>query len=151
VLPSESTLTLPGCLIFFQDIGMDMLRKRKHVKCQPLNSLVFSTVKLIVVSLCRFLDYLATLDDVYVVSVARALDWVRNPTALDTITSFAPWQVVVQDNDCSPTSCRFPIEDTPGFPSERYMTCCTSCPNKYPWLDNPLGDNTFRANKFDRS
>jgi hypothetical protein len=98
-----------------------------------------------------FLDYLATLDDVYVVSVARALDWVRNPTALDTITSFAPWQVVVQDNDCSPTSCRFPIEDTPGFPSERYMTCCTSCPNKYPWLDNPLGDNTFRANKFDRS
>jgi len=100
--------------------------------------------------LFRFLDYLAELPDVYIVSIPRALAWIKAPVGLDAINSFEPWQVVEKSDNCPiKNNCRFAPEDTPGFPSERYMNICGSCPNKYPWLGDPLGES-IRANKFDR-
>jgi peptidoglycan/xylan/chitin deacetylase (PgdA/CDA1 family) len=83
-----------------------------------------------------FLDYLATLKDVYIVSVSQALEWVRNPTAASNITNFAPWQgELVQEDQCLfPRTCTL---DHMG--SIRYMKTCQPCPTKFPWLGNPLG------------
>jgi hypothetical protein len=87
----------------------------------------------------RFLDYLNTLDDVYIVSISKALEWIRDPTPLSDIVNFVPWQPeAIRENHCSlPRNCRFEFQG-----SERYMVTCTfSCPPQYPWLHNPYGGN----------
>jgi hypothetical protein len=86
-----------------------------------------------------FLDYLRELKDVYIVSISKGLEWVKDPVPLDQIDSFLPWQSegVKQDFCPLPRSCRY---DWAG--SERYMMSCTlNCPPTYPWLFNPLGTN----------
>jgi peptidoglycan/xylan/chitin deacetylase (PgdA/CDA1 family) len=87
----------------------------------------------------QFLDFLLAKEDVYIVSVARALEWMRNPTKLADIKDFTPWHHTEIPSTCTqPRNCYFPAEDTP-FPSERYMYSCQTCPRAYPWLKNPYG------------
>jgi peptidoglycan/xylan/chitin deacetylase (PgdA/CDA1 family) len=90
----------------------------------------------------QFLDYLGTLDDVYIVSVAKAIEWIKTPTKLADLATFEPW---LHEQDLPSTctqkyNCHFPADSTP-FPSERYMYSCQACPRKYPWLGNPYGLN----------
>lgn len=40
----------------------------------------------------RFIKKLVTIDDVYIVSVKQVIEWLRNPTSLQDIKSFQPWQ-----------------------------------------------------------
>jgi len=86
-----------------------------------------------------FLDFLGELDDVFIVSISKALEWVKGPVPLDEIADFVPWQSEgIRQNFCPfPQSCRYNWSG-----SERYMMSCTvSCPPSYPWLFNPLGNN----------
>ncbi|XP_055883796.1 chitin deacetylase 7-like isoform X1 [Biomphalaria glabrata] len=39
----------------------------------------------------RFIDYLLTIDDVYIVTPSQVLEWMKNPTPLSSIRSFGPW------------------------------------------------------------
>lgn len=95
-----------------------------------------------------FLDYLATLPDVYIVSVSRGLKWSQNPTTLDAIASFEDWYVEELEDQCTTKyTCHFPTSPVGG---ERYMTSCVPCPRNYPWLDNPLGA-AISGNKFLRN
>jgi len=84
-----------------------------------------------------FLDYLAGLPDVYVVSISKALEWIKSPTPTSAINGFVPWQPTeAKPNYCVfAKSCRYDFQG-----SERYMMACSSmCPAQYPWLHNPLG------------
>ena len=54
------------------------------------------------VSSKRFLDYLMTLPDVYVVPIIDGLEWVRHPTTLDELDGFAPFQC---DDLPKPSNC----------------------------------------------
>ncbi|ODM98556.1 hypothetical protein Ocin01_08115 [Orchesella cincta] len=87
----------------------------------------------------RFLDYLGTKNDVYIVGISQALEWVKNPTPLDQIPSSNLFKNPTRPNNC-PTiyNCRYAPEQTP-FPTERYMSLCAPCPPMYPWIGNPLG------------
>lgn len=40
----------------------------------------------------RFIKKLVTIDDVYIVSVKQVIEWLRNPTSLQQIKTFQPWQ-----------------------------------------------------------
>jgi hypothetical protein len=90
----------------------------------------------------QFLSYLLEeLDDVYLVSVAKALQWLRKPTKLADLGDFEPWKFAGElPNTCVQYNCHFPADTTP-FPGERYMPSCQSCPRRYPWLQNPYGLN----------
>lgn len=69
----------------------------------------------------QFLDYLATLPDVYIVSISRALEWVKNPTPTANITDFEPFKVTVRPTSCPSTNrCHYRAEQTP-FPTERLI------------------------------
>lgn len=78
-----------------------------------------------------FLDYLDTLDDVYLVSHKHVLDWMKDPKSL------SEYAYVHQPKaaDCKPVTC--PLEHKQEI---RYMRSCVECPAAYPWLGNPLGD-----------
>jgi len=84
----------------------------------------------------RFLDHLATLRDVYVVSVNKGLEWVKDPTPVTELPTFTPWQQeAMRPNNCLfPRNCRYQNGTW-----ERYMSSCVPCPTNYPWLNNPLG------------
>ncbi|KAK9739759.1 hypothetical protein QE152_g8712 [Popillia japonica] len=83
----------------------------------------------------QFLDYLESLNDVYIVSIQRALEWVQNPKSLDEISSVWSSCPATTEASCTSTSCAL---DKDG--EARYMVQCrNSCPSVYPWLNNPLG------------
>jgi len=90
----------------------------------------------------QFLAYLLNeLDDVYLVSVAKALEWLRTPTKTADLGSFEPWKHAADlPNTCVRYNCHFPPENVP-IPGERYMASCQTCPRNYPYLKNPYGLN----------
>jgi hypothetical protein len=95
----------------------------------------------------RFLDYLATLNDVYIVSVARGLEWVRNPVPLKDVPTYPAFQVTEQVSQCQQTySCEYRAGQTPFKPplaEERMFHSCATCPQYYPWVGNHLGRNPY--------
>ncbi|GAB6020692.1 Cytidine deaminase 5 [Chamberlinius hualienensis] len=89
--------------------------------------------------LAQFLDYVQTQPDIYVQSVSKTLEWVKNPTPLSNIGSFEPWQCSTPPlvGDCSKVyNCYYP-NTTPG--GERYVNFCSPCPPNFPWVENPNG------------
>jgi len=101
----------------------------------------------------KFIDWLITTaaakKDIYIVSLAKALEWLKNPTKIENLGTFAPWAPRADERDqCSPSlSCRFgaPEETPPTIPSERYMMSCPApCPPKYPWLHNWDGTGDYQ-------
>ncbi|XP_017775135.1 PREDICTED: uncharacterized protein LOC108561622 [Nicrophorus vespilloides] len=83
----------------------------------------------------KFLDHLESLDDVYVTSVGRGLNWVKNPKNLQNLDDVWSKCQHTYEPVCNSQVCKLfkGVE-------ERYMTVCGECPNEYPWLENPLGD-----------
>ncbi|CAL8073271.1 unnamed protein product [Orchesella dallaii] len=87
----------------------------------------------------RFLDFLGTKNDVYIVGISRAIEWVKTPTPLAQLANFTHFQNPLKPNQCPNVyNCRYAPEQTP-FPTERYMSLCAPCPPLYPWVGNPLG------------
>ena len=89
--------------------------------------------------LSAFLDKLAAMPDVYVVTHTQMLDWVRNPTPLDQIQSFQPWS-------CPPRPQPRCDYHSPGcykwYADSGYTlsTCTTPCPPKFPQYGDPDGN-----------
>ena len=85
-----------------------------------------------------FLTFLETLDDVYVVSHQKLLEWVRNPTPLSEINNFEPWQCPSPPPPrCayqSSTRCTYDLQQL-----QVHRSCDTECPVVQPALGNPLG------------
>lgn len=104
-------------------------------------------------AMSRFLDDLEANDDVYFVTMSQAMEWMKNPTQLANINSFAPWkwcesaQQSTRAQPCTITAatemCRYNVS-LPywGEPQEvNFFTCAESgCPPEWPSPDNPTGD-----------
>ena len=89
-----------------------------------------------------FLDYLGSLEDVYIVSMSQLIAWSRNPTPLDQLSTFDPWQCLSNTPPiCShtePNICNYNVDD-----EEYIIRLCKddSCPAEYPNITNPQGEN----------
>ncbi|KAF2900103.1 hypothetical protein ILUMI_06084 [Ignelater luminosus] len=89
----------------------------------------------------EFIDYLQKHQDVYLVGVQRALQWVQNPSKLGELEKSWPKCQEVTGNPCKPFACKLKKGE-----EERYMTICGTeedCPEVYPWLTNPLGREKY--------
>jgi peptidoglycan/xylan/chitin deacetylase (PgdA/CDA1 family) len=89
----------------------------------------------------QFLDEILNMPDkdVFVVSIAKGIDWMKTPTAIASIDSVASWaRPTPPDNECErPQTC---VYDTTF--GERIMNICSfPCPTNYPWIGNHLGTN----------
>ena len=80
--------------------------------------------------------------EVYFVTMTQVIQWMQNPSSVDSVKNFGPWQ-----EKCSPpprdyclvaNSCKLDTDDLPG--QVHRMHTCLRCPNKYPWLSDPFGD-----------
>ncbi|XP_071446328.1 chitin deacetylase 7-like [Hetaerina americana] len=83
-----------------------------------------------------FLDYLATLPDVYIVSVSQMLEWVKSPTPISTLKELWKCWEIPEENCKKPRNCELIRQDNG---ETRYMSSCVTCPDVYPWLNNTSG------------
>ncbi|XP_030388321.1 uncharacterized protein LOC115634611 [Scaptodrosophila lebanonensis] len=83
-------------------------------------------------ALKKFLNHLTTMPDVYLTSISRMLEYVRNPSLGKPFKSCEE----KPKSTCEPFSCNVQKLSTG---EERYMSVCDKCPEVYPWLGNPLG------------
>lgn len=93
----------------------------------------------------KFLDWLATKDDVFVVSIQEVINWMRNPTSRSNYEQskcslIAPKSSCMAKGFFNGKSCEFKKIAQFNFES-RYMTHCgRRCPKNYPWVGNPYGN-----------
>ncbi|XP_045463450.1 chitin deacetylase 8 [Harmonia axyridis] len=84
----------------------------------------------------KFIDYLQSLPDVYIVGIHRALEWVKNPVPIGS----PDWPAcpTVTKSACEDIFCTYTREDE----SEILMHICADagCPDKFPTPGNPLGN-----------
>jgi hypothetical protein len=88
----------------------------------------------------RFLDHVASLPDVYLVTTAKVLEWVRNPIPLGELhqSSWTSCNLPALAPPCMTNLCSLDSSAHDGMTF--FVTQCTAqCPSVYPWIGNPLG------------
>jgi len=109
----------------------------------------------------KFIEYISSLDDVWIVPIREGIEYVKAPMSHEDLLAegknsvFGCQKFDTPDpaRDCgrSPVSCKYqgleiPVDNIYG---ERIMKICTNtvqgdrqgCPDRYPWLGDPCGGN----------
>ncbi|XP_074598790.1 chitin deacetylase 8-like [Brevipalpus obovatus] len=95
----------------------------------------------------QFLDYILSLNDVFMVTITDILDFMRNPENIDDYKRRMNKRCI---REPAQTACSQPggtmnceYTDDPRFKGyPRIMKICGDiCPAKYPWVNNPIGEN----------
>ncbi|CAG5106796.1 Similar to CDA8: Chitin deacetylase 8 (Bombyx mori) [Cotesia congregata] len=90
-----------------------------------------------------FLDTIVAMDDVWVITNTKAIEWVRNPTPLALLDTFEPFGCNYQGR---PKKCNNPKVCNLWHKSGvRYMKTCQPCPDIYPWT----GKTGIRSSRID--
>ncbi|XP_014671835.1 PREDICTED: uncharacterized protein LOC106812465 [Priapulus caudatus] len=94
-----------------------------------------------VAGLTLFMKEIVDKDDVWIINVGQAIEWIQKPTKLSSIFNFAPWSCEAKPparcTQAQAKWCRYVLDDG----QERYMqTCNEKCPPNYPWVGNPKGE-----------
>lgn len=94
-------------------------------------------------ALNKFLDEIASKDDVYLITHSQLIEWMRTPTPLSKLKDFAPWKCPQRPAPrCSyksPTCSKMYIVDG----TQQYFHSCTApCPNCWPQYGDPYGNGT---------
>ncbi|CAL1262611.1 unnamed protein product, partial [Larinioides sclopetarius] len=80
----------------------------------------------------KFIDYINSKDDVYMVTNWQAIQWMREPTPLSRIQSFKPWQCP-KDSE-KPGPCHHPKACNLNYKGgSRSLKTCQPCPSVFPW------------------
>ena len=84
-----------------------------------------------------FLDYIQTRPNVYIVSVSKGLDWIKNPLPVDQInTSTVLGCPALTPPTCAGRNCYYVDQNG----DDVVMRSCVACPNNYPEPGNPGGN-----------
>jgi len=84
----------------------------------------------------QFLDDLATMKDVYIVTVSQGLEWMKNPVPLTKANEFFSCPKIAPSK-CTTRNCYF---EDPIHGNEIVMTSCVPCPDVNPTPGNPFGE-----------
>ncbi|XP_077546080.1 chitin deacetylase 7-like [Haemaphysalis longicornis] len=86
----------------------------------------------------QFVDWLLQKDDVYLVTSSDVLRFMEDPKPLsDYARRTCTSRTFHRPSTCPlPTTCSYKITPLGG---ERYMRTCSTCPDNYPWVNNPRG------------
>lgn len=91
----------------------------------------------------KFLDEILQKDDVWLVTNWQLIQWMRNPTPINELHNFEPFNCRKLDRPppCpNPTVCNVWYQG-----GVRYMKTCQPCPVKYPWVGNTGYDSSNRG------
>lgn len=80
----------------------------------------------------KFIDYINSKDDVYIVTNWQAIEWMREPTSLSRIKSFKPWQCPKDPE--KPGPCHHPTACNLNHKTgSRSLKTCQPCSSSFPW------------------
>ncbi|XP_064083777.1 chitin deacetylase 7-like [Macrobrachium nipponense] len=88
----------------------------------------------------RFLQYVQDLDDVWIVSQNKVVEYMKNPVPVGDIAQLEAFQcpTIDPDTNCpAPMGCEY--DSYPGSGKITIRICSRPCPTTYPWLGNPTG------------
>ncbi|XP_033241484.1 uncharacterized protein verm isoform X4 [Drosophila pseudoobscura] len=92
--------------------------------------------------LVKFIEEMLGRNDVFFVTNLQVIQWMQNPTELNSLRDFQEWKEkcdVKGQPYCSlPNACPLTTRELPGE-TLRLFTCM-ECPNNYPWILDPTGD-----------
>ena len=81
----------------------------------------------------KFIDHILTKSDVYFTTNWQMIQWMKKPTSLSTLKSFAPWSCSSGHRpigEClNPHVCTVKHKE-----GSRFMKTCQTCPIYYPWV-----------------
>ncbi|UYV79622.1 Cda9 [Cordylochernes scorpioides] len=88
----------------------------------------------------KFVDWMLEKDDVFLVTVQDALDYIRHPVPLDRYRE-ASCLLEPREEECGleGQSCGY-LRAHPRLIGPRFMGTCIRCPRRYPWVDWPLDE-----------
>ncbi|XP_050711468.1 chitin deacetylase 1-like [Eriocheir sinensis] len=90
-------------------------------------------------------ETLANYNDVYFVTMTQVIQWMQDPNPVNQLNNYEPWRekCVIQGQPycVGGTNCELNTEELPG--ETLRLSTCMRCPNKYPWLKDPLGEGFF--------
>lgn len=90
-------------------------------------------------------ETLATYDHVYFLTMTQVIQWMQDPRPIDQLVNYENWkekcQVQGQPFCYGGTNCALSTDELPGETVR--LNTCMRCPNKYPWLKDPLGEGYF--------
>lgn len=90
-------------------------------------------------------DVLANHNDVYFVTMTQVIQWMQDTRTVNELPNFEPWKdkcVVQGEPTCyGGNNCQLNTQDLPG--ETLFMPTCMTCPNNYPWLQDPTGEGYF--------
>ncbi|XP_066140756.1 chitin deacetylase 8-like [Euwallacea fornicatus] len=120
----------------FSDWLVEQVDKVKTSNKAPMTLIIeqnlFESVENSWDGLIDALDRIQKDNQVFLVSQARVIEWMKNPVPLSEFTT----NPVTIDTGCVKAICDLLNEDN----EARTMISCVPCPKRYPWLDNPEGN-----------
>jgi hypothetical protein len=120
----------------FSDWLVQQVTSVKNLNRAPLTLIIeenlFKSVNESWAGLNDALDKIQEDQDIFFVSQARVIEWIKNPVP---IAEFKTGNQAV-DTSCNKETCTLTKSDG----TIRYMVSCVPCPKNYPWLDNPEGN-----------
>ncbi|KAI6243914.1 NodB-like proteiny domain-containing protein [Aphelenchoides fujianensis] len=99
----------------------------------------------VLTALQRFLQTILAREYTYVVTMSQAVEWMKRPTRLQKLHSFADWSCrdgAPANRSANPSVCTFANTAEENRVSAHSFRVCGSCPNRYPWLRDPTGSGT---------
>ena len=88
------------------------------------------------------MDYMQKLPDVHFVTNYQAIEWMRNPTPINELNNFQPWQCDKRQFEKSELACSLPHScklHSRVLQQDRYLYTCNECPAQFPWIRNEFG------------
>ena len=88
----------------------------------------------------NFIDSILALPDVYFVTSQELINWVRNPEPLDSVATSPTFGCNFSDR---PSRCgrkKNKCQVKHRGEQRQFASCQTTCPNRYPWVNNLNGD-----------
>lgn len=87
----------------------------------------------------EFIDYLTSLDDVYLVTIQEVLNWMENPVPLSAYKQTKCVRTPPESKCAEPLSCPYIKVPELHKTDKAMVTCGVKCPTHYPWVNNTLG------------
>ncbi|CAB3400850.1 unnamed protein product [Caenorhabditis bovis] len=96
-------------------------------------------------ALKKFMNYISTKRDVYIVTMKQLIDWMQHPVPLNQMQQSKAVECPIsfnrnpgQSSYCEkPNKCLY---STPSLTSQEHQfLTCLPCPTMYPWVENPAG------------
>uniref|UniRef100_A0AC35TSL0 EGF-like domain-containing protein n=1 Tax=Rhabditophanes sp. KR3021 TaxID=114890 RepID=A0AC35TSL0_9BILA len=89
-----------------------------------------------------FIEKVLELNEVFLVTMEQALNWIQQPTPLNKLRNFRGWQCQFGGNGgglpCeNPSTCTYSGDNRIKAPHS--FRVCGTCPRIYPWIDDPTG------------